>query len=164
MKDRRLVGTYPLTQEGSVFTFNKDGTDITLVVPAEGLITDGNIMYEENFTDHGPIFVDRVAGAVFTNGVISYTFSEDGLSFVLKNDTKAWNYTFARFDNELTENYTAVYQYKDTWNGYGRAVLTPRNNPLKNDVIKVSTVGGAIGGLGSGASDLGLGYEATRQP
>lgn len=164
MKTRSLVGTYPLTQEGSVFTFNKDGTDITLVVPAEGLITDGNIMYEENFTDHGPIFVDRVAGAVFTNGGISYTFSEDGLSFVLKDGTKAWNYTFARFDNELTENYTAVYQYKDTWNGYGRAVLTPRNNPLKNDVIKVSTVGGTIGGLGSGASDLGLGYEATRQP
>ena len=90
MKDRRLVGTYPLTQEGSVFTFNKDGTDITLVVPAEGLITDGEIMYEENFTDHGPIFVDRVAGAVFTYPTevyyalvgyvknVQYKFSDDG--------------------------------------------------------------------------------------
>lgn len=164
MKDRRLVGTYPLTQESSVFTFNKDGTDITLVVPAEGLITDGEIMYEENFTDHGPIFVDRVAGAVFMNGGISYTFSEDGLSFVLKDGAKTWNYTFARFDNALTENYTAVYQFKDSTLGYGRVVLTPRNNPLKNDVIKISTVGGTLGGLGSGAFDLGLGYPATRQP
>lgn len=162
MKDRRLVGTYSLTQEDSVFAFNKDGTDITLVVPAEGLITDGETMYQENFTDHGPIFVDRVAGAVFTNGGISYTFSEDGLSFVLKDGSKTWNYTFARFDNALTENYTAVYQFKDSTFGYGRVVLIPRNNTMRNDVIRVSTVGGTIGGLGDGGSDAGLGYEAYR--
>lgn len=161
------------SSQGNVVTYTA-GTDTitcTLLAKSPDLIYVTDSKDPENgrlirgdFTDHGPIFVDRVAGAVFTNGGISYTFSEDGLSFVLKDGTKAWNYTFARFDNELTENYTAVYQYKDTWNGYGRAVLTPRNNPLKNDVIKVSTVGGTIGGLGSGASDLGLGYEATRQP
>lgn len=185
MKDRRLVGTYPLTQEGSVFTFNKDGTDITLVVPAEGLITDGEIMYEEKFTDHGPIFVDRVAGAVFTYPTevyyalvgyvknVQYKFSDDGLSFDLSYDQswalgiwyeKKFTYTFARFDNELTENYTAVYQFKDSGTGYGRVVLTPRDNPLENNGIKVSIVGAAIDGVGDGNSEAGLGINATRQP
>lgn len=185
MKDRRLVGTYPLTQEGSVFTFNKDGTDITLVVPAEGLITDGETMYQENFTDHGPIFVDRVAGAVFTYPAevyyalvgyvknVQYKFSDDGLSFELSYDQswafgiwyeKKFTYTFARFDNELTENYTAVYQFEDSGTGYGRVVLTPRDNPLENNGIKVSIVGAAINGVGDGNSEGGLGINATRQP
>lgn len=185
MKTRSLVGTYPLTQEGSVFTFNKDGTDITLVVPAEGLITDGETMYQENFTDHGPIFVDRVAGAVFTYPAevyyalvgyvknVQYKFSDDGLSFELSYDQswafgiwyeKKFTYTFARFDNELTENYTAVYQFKDSGTGYGRVVLTPRDNPLENNGIKVSIVGAAIDGVGDGNSEGGLGINATRQP
>ena len=185
MKDRRLVGTYPLTQEGSVFTFNKDGTDITLVVPAEGLITDGEIMYEEKYTDHGPIFVDRVAGAVFTYPTevyyalvgyvknVQYKFSDDGLSFDLSYDQswvrgiwyeKKFTYTFARFDNEPKENYTAVYQFKDSGTGYGRVVLTPRDNPLENNGIKVSIVGAAIDGVGDGNSEAGLGINATRQP
>lgn len=183
MKTRSLVGTYPLTQEGSVFTFNKDGTDITLVVPAEGLITDGETMYQENFTDHGPIFVDRVAGAVFTYPAevyyalvgyvknVQYKFSDDGLSFELSYDQswafgiwyeKKFTYTFARFDNELTENYTAVYQFKDSGTGYGRVVLTPRDNPLENNGIKVSIVGAAIDGVGDGNSEAGLGINATR--
>lgn len=185
MKTRSLVGTYPLTQEGSVFTFNKDGTDITLVVPAEGLITDGETMYQENFTDHGPIFVDRVAGAVFTYPAevyyalvgyvknVQYKFSDDGLSFELSYDQswafgiwyeKKFTYTFARFDNKLTENYTAVYQFEDSGTGYGRVVLTPRDNPLENNGIKVSIVGAAIDGVGDGNSEGGLGINATRQP
>ena len=120
---------------------------------------------DPDFEDYGPIFTDRVEGAKFKNGDVSYEFNEDGTQFILKSGSDQWTYTLARFDNSLSQQFTAIYK-ADTSNwfdrNYGRVVLREKDG--KSDyLIKTSAVLGIIGGLGTADSDAGLGYDAYRQ-
>ncbi|TKZ30677.1 hypothetical protein [Brachyspira catarrhinii] len=119
-----------------------------------------------SFVDNGPIFPDRVRGAVFKKGDTVYTFNEDGTSLTL--EFEYWfnivkhTYKLVRLDNDIAMNYTGIYHDIDWW-----TQLTPykrlRLNKDSNDnTIVSSTEGGSINGLGSADSDLGLGIEAYR--
>ncbi|MEI0525936.1 hypothetical protein R4K54_08420 [Brachyspira murdochii] len=120
---------------------------------------------DPDFIDYGPIFTDRVEGAKFKNGDVSYEFNEDGTQFILKSGSEQWTYTLARFDNSLSQQFTAIYKANTSnWfdRNYGRVVLREKDG--KSDyLIKTSAVLGIIGGLGTADSDAGLGYDAYRQ-
>ncbi|MEI0527654.1 hypothetical protein R4J00_03265 [Brachyspira intermedia] len=120
---------------------------------------------DPDFKDYGPIFTDRVLGAKFENGDVSYEFNEDGTQFILKSGSDEWIYTLARFDNSLSQQFTAIYK-ANTSNlfdrNYGRVVLREKDS-TPDKLIKTSTVLGVIGGLGTADFDAGLGYDAYRK-
>lgn len=154
-----------VSADGPVGTYT-DGTGakVTVTVKHNSIVVSENGKnYEYSKTDYGPIFVDRVAGAVFQKGNIRYEFSEDGLSFDFwynGNFSKPADehYTFARFDNSMENHNKAVYyHYKFAGINYWPVQFTKDND----DVIYKSSGAGAIGTPGTGTI---LGNPATRQP
>lgn len=154
-----------VSADGPVGTYT-DGTGakVTVTVKHNSIVVSENGKnYEYSKTDYGPIFVDRVAGAVFLKGNIRYEFSEDGLSFDFwynSNFSKPADehYTFARFDNSMENHNKAVYyHYKFAGINYWPVQFTKDND----DVIYKSSGAGAIGTPGTGTI---LGNPADRQP
>ncbi|MEI0797881.1 hypothetical protein R4Q14_06085 [Brachyspira intermedia] len=114
----------------------------------------GNVL-DKNFKDYGPIFTDRVMGATFSRGNVSYTFEADGTKFVLKEGSKSWTYTLARFDNDIENNYRATYEC----NGWYYWVKSDDpNGKTVNSPVSGFTIG--LPGFDYGSDD----YEADRQP
>ena len=156
------------SSQGNVVTYTA-GTDTitcTLLAKSPDLIYVTDSKDPENgrlirgdFTDYGPIFVDRVAGAVFVGeSPIKYVFNSDmSITFTYKYmlSTKTSTYEFARFDNELKNNYRAVYRMKDT-DKYYFVVLESDDNHIK------SSETGSSGNLSF--PNTILNYSATRQP
>ena len=64
---------------------------------------------KSSFVDNGPIFTDRVRGAEFKRGEVSYTFNADGTEFTFKKGSSSWTYTLARYDNDPVNSYRAAY-------------------------------------------------------
>ena len=153
-------------EKEAVYENNGVKVNVSIQNDNSRLYRDGKEVGDVSFIDHGPLFPDRVRSAKFVKDDVSYEFNADGSEFTLKygtgslfNPKKEYKYKLARYDNSLDQNYTAVYECLNP-NGafkYGRVVL--RNDNL----IKTSAVLGDIGGLGTGESDLGLGYDAYRQ-
>lgn len=156
------------SSQGNVVTYTA-GTDTitcTLLAKSPDLIYVTDSKDPENgrlirgdFTDYGPIFVDRVAGAVFVGeSPIKYVFNSDmSITFTYKYmlSTKTSTYEFARFDNELKNNYRAVYRMKDT-DKYYFVVLESDDNHIK------SSETGSSGNLSF--PNTILNYSAIRQP
>lgn len=156
------------SSQGNIVTYTA-GTDTitcTLLAKSPDLIYVTDSKDPENgrlirgdFTDYGPIFVDRVAGAVFVGeSPIKYVFNSDmSITFTYKYilSTTTSTYEFARFDNELKNNYRAVYRMKDT-DKYYFVVLESDDNHIK------SSETGSSGNLSF--PNTILNYSATRQP
>ena len=107
-----------------------------------------------SFVDYGPIFTDRVRGAKFEKGNVSYTFEPDGTKFILKDGSTTMTFVLARYNNDIAECNNAVYEYQEesTIFKYRWVELSDPNT------IKTSTSGFTIGAPGST-----MGFEATRQ-
>lgn len=151
-------------------TYTGNGGDILLEINDSGHITsNGTVVGIEStsFIDNGPIFPDRVRGAVFKNGNTVYTFDEDGTSFTLQykswGSTKTHRYVLVRLDNDIAMNYTGIYHDLDYWTQLTPYMRVRLNKNTDDNTIVSSTTGGSINGLGSADSDAGLGYEAYRQ-
>ena len=127
-----------------------------------------------DFTDYGPIFVDRVAGTVFKGNDdiftrnIQYTFADDGLSltlsyekFIFRWSRRTYMYTFARFDNVGKNNYRAVFELYDVaddgdpiYKGFYWITLQEADTQIGTGET-AGTINAPIGGNS---------YPATRQP
>lgn len=157
-----------VSADGPIAHYTGNGGAITVAVTTDGLTishADGTA-YECTAQDYGPIFVDRVAGATFTNGDISYTFAPDGLSFNLTYKDglilyENCSYTFARFDTENKTHSEAVfYRNKDIlFKGYYRVKLSD-SGTVKDAKITSSLTATTIATGGIGTIQ---GREATRQ-
>ena len=140
----------------AVYENNGVKVNVSIVNDNNRLYRDGKEVGDVSFIDHGPLFPDRVRGAVFKNGKTVYTFSEDGTSFTLDyEDGDKHNFKLARFDNEIENNNTAIYHDLDYW-----TQLTPykRAKLVNDNTIVSSFVGGSLGGVGDAVD-----YKAYRQ-
>ena len=134
-----------------------DTLSVSIVQNDSGVntISIGGDVLDKNFKDYGPIFTDRVMGATFSRGNVSYTFEADGTKFVLKEGSKSWTYTLARFDNDIENNYRATYEC----NGWYYWVKSDDpNGKTVNSPVSGFTIG--LPGFDYGSDD----YEADRQP
>lgn len=157
------------SSQGNVVTYTA-GTDTitcTLLAKSPDLIYVTDSKDPENgrlirgdFTDYGPIFVDRVAGAVFVgSNSAKYVFNSDmSITFTRRFviPIKTVTLKFARFDNDLKNNNTAVFEMIDggLYNGYYRVTLSDGDT-------KIGT-GETAGAIGAPVGDSS--YPATRQP
>ncbi|WP_300752633.1 hypothetical protein [uncultured Brachyspira sp.] len=140
----------------AVYENNGVKVNVSIVNDNNRLYRDGKEVGDVSFIDHGPLFPDRVRGAVFKNGKTVYTFSEDGTSFTLDyEDGDKHNFKLARFDNQIENNNTAIYHDLDYW-----TQLTPykRAKLVNDNTIVSSLLGGKIDMVGD-AGD----YKAYRQ-
>lgn len=177
--------TWKKPEATKIFTYNlKDSNDksatyigntgnISLEINDSGSLVQNDIVVgveSTSFIDNGPIFPDRVRGAIFKNGNTVYTFDEDGTSFTLQyksswpwSDIETHRYVLVRLDNDIAMNYTGVYHDLDYWTQITPYMRVRLNKNTDDNTIVSSTAGGSINGLGSADSDSGLGYEAYRQ-
>lgn len=141
----------------------KDTLSVSIVQNDNGVNTisiNGKVL-DKNFNDYGAIFTDRVMGAKFVRGSVSYEFNSDGTEFIMKDGSKSWTYTLSRFDNDPNNNNRAAYGVPEgTWGTagdirHGWAVFENNNN----DIIKLSRSYGTIITPGSGSAYK---YDADR--
>ena len=105
------MGTYTSQNNGNIKLSIQGSPDILYKVQdtARAVSTEvGRTSFTDD-KDPKPIFPDRVRGAKFEGDGVSYEFNEDGTVCTLKNGSKTWIYTLARYDNDINNNYTAVY-------------------------------------------------------
>lgn len=188
VKEEKIYTREMITAEDKAIYKNGDKSIILALTQKDNQNTisiDGLIM-DINFKDYGPLFVDRVKSAEFENtynqtysgagttfvpgwnietfnkGEIKFIFNEDATQFTMKLKNREYNFELARFDNSPSEHYTAVYKClnESSTFGFKHARVVLREN---DKMIKISTVLGAIWGLGTGTSEAGLGYDSYRK-
>lgn len=188
VKEEKIYTREMITAEDKAIYKNGDKSIILALTQKDNQNTisiDGLIM-DINFKDYGPLFVDRVKSSEFENtynqtysgagttfvpgwnietfnkGEIKFIFNEDATQFTMKLKNREYNFELARFDNSPSEHYTAVYKClnESSTLGFKHARVVLREN---DKMIKISTVLGAIWGLGTGTSEAGLGYDSYRK-
>lgn len=76
------------TAGGTSFTLSADMTNITVSGCSD---TSGNGTFSRSFTDPGPSFLNRVKGATYRRGNISYEFSPDGKTLTYSIELSFWD-------------------------------------------------------------------------
>ncbi|OEJ15948.1 hypothetical protein BFL38_10850 [Brachyspira hampsonii] len=162
--------SYNLTQANDKSaSYTGNGGTISLGINYSGNLVQNDTVVgiiASSFVDNGPIFPDRVRGAVFKDGYIIYTFNEDGTSLTLQFkylfSIVRHTYKLVRLDNDISMNYTGIYHDLDWWTQLTPYKRLKLNKDGNDNTIVSSTQGGIINGLGSADSDFGLGIKAYR--
>ncbi|WP_300366896.1 hypothetical protein [Brachyspira sp.] len=186
-KETKTYRVKTITSKFKAVYENVTNTSDTVIVSLVKVNNKDSISFDgtsldPDFKDFGPIFTDRVLNAEFkgqdTGSMknLVYKFSADGSEFTLSYEeqyldwftykwrTKSYSYKLARFDDSLSQQFTAIYEVAPggTFGNYGRVVLRSKDGEV-DKLIKTSTTLGKLWGLGTADSDLGLGYDADRQ-
>ena len=162
-------------EKSAIYKDENSGETITMSIQTDNntIYKDGVVVGTTSFIDNGPLFADRVKMATFKNvvehsydstctfvdwthtafnpekfapGSVEFKFNDDGSKFTVTLNNRPYEFKLARYDNDSSNNFTAVYECingaSGTFGNYSRISLVDKDG---YKTIRMSLTLGQLG-------------------
>lgn len=162
-------------EKSAIYKDENSSETITMSIQTDNntIYKDGVVVGTTSFIDNGPLFADRVKMATFKNvvehsydstctfvdwthtafnpekfapGSVEFKFNDDGSKFTVTLNNRPYEFKLARYDNDSSNNFTAVYECingaSGTFGNYSRISLVDKDG---YKTIRMSLTLGQLG-------------------